>query len=217
MSVKIHKNFVEESDRRFLITDMKNREADFSINGAGPNRRFLRIDNTNIYQSIHQKYFDKIVNTLGIKNPEIDPLLGILYSIIRKDGFIHNHIDEQWMYSDGNFVNYRFNLLLQRGDGTGYDPIIQNVPYNVNVGDAWSFPASLYEHRTEPVSGPEERIVIQYGFALHKKEYKKLIDNINEPTLTKQMKEHHAKNTRNGIARSRKDFFGQSAEIVPGI
>ena len=51
----------------------------------------------------------------------------------------------------------------------------------------------------------------------YKKEYEKVIDNINEINLSEKMKEHHAKNTRNGIARSREDFFSQSAEILPRV
>jgi hypothetical protein len=213
MYAKIHKNFVEESDRFFLLDDIKERASRFIQNKSGANRQLLRLDGTDMYQDIHKKYFDKIVNHLGIKNAEIDPLLGILYSVIHPTGFIHNHIDNQWMYESGNFVNYRFNLLLQRGDGDGYDPIIQNTKHHIDSGDAWSFPASLYLHGTEPVSGPENRIVIQYGFILHKNEYEKLF-NSGELILSKRMKDYYAKNSRNGVTRSRKDFFSQPAEIV---
>ena len=214
MYAKIHQNFVEESDRVFLLNDIQNRLALFSSNMMGPNRRYLRIDNTNIYQEIHKKYFDKIVSVLGIKNPEIDPLLGVLYSVISPTGFIHKHVDSQWMYESGNFVNYRFNLLLQRGAGDGYVPIIRNTKHDVNEGDAWSFPASLYEHETEPVSGPEDRIVMQYGFALNKNEYEKLFNN-GEIILSKRMKDYYAKNSRNGVTRSRKDFFSQPSQVIP--
>ena len=102
---------------------------------------------------------------------------------------------------------------MQRESGTGYDPIVRGAKHSVNAGDAWSFPASLYEHETEPVSGNKDRIVLQYGFVLHKKEYERLF-NDGELILSKRMKDYHAKNTRNGIARSRKDFFSQPAEIV---
>jgi len=214
MYAKIYENFVDETDVNYFLNDITNKFDKFHPNEMGPHRHFLRINGTEDFQDIHKKYFDKIANTLGIKSPEIDPLLGVLYSVINHDGRIHKHIDSQGIYESGNFVNYRVNILLQRDSGTGYDPIIRGVKHSVNVGDAWSFPASLYEHETEPVSGSKDRIVLQYGFILHKKEYERLF-NAGELILSKRMKDYHAKNTRNGIARSRKDFFSQPAEIVP--
>lgn len=214
MYAKIYENFVDESDVNYFLDDISNKFLiEFSPNEMGPNRHLLRIDNTENFQDIHKKYFDKIADTSGIKNPEIDPLLGVLYSVIRPDGFIHKHTDCQGIYDSGNFVNYRFNILLQRDSGTGYDPIIRGVKHSVNAGDAWSFPASLYEHETEPVSGNKNRIVLQYGFILHKKEYERLF-NDGELILSKKMKDYHAKNTRNGIARGRKDFFGQPSQVI---
>jgi hypothetical protein len=37
----------------------------------------------------------------------------------------------------------------------------------------------------------------------------------NELILSNKMKDYYAKNTRNGIARSRKNFFSQESQIVP--
>ena len=213
MYAKIYENFVDESDVKYFLDDILSKFNKFQPNGMGPHRQFLKINGTEDFQDIHKKYVDKIANTLGIKNPEIDPLLGVLYSVIRPDGFIHKHTDCQDMYESGNFVNYRFNILVQRESGAGYDPIIRGVKHSVNVGDAWSFPASLYEHETEPVSGNKNRIVLQYGFILHKKEYERLF-NDSELILSKKMKDYHAKNTRNGITRSRKDFFSQPSQVI---
>ena len=213
MYAKIYENFVEQTDVKYFLEDISNKFNSFVPNGMGPHRNYLRIDDTENFKDIHKKYFDKIVNTLGIKDAEIDPLLGVLYSVINPNGFIHKHVDSQGIYKSGNFVNYRFNILLQRDVGDGYDPIIRNVKHNINAGDAWSFPASLYEHETEPVSGRKDRIVLQYGFLLHKKEYERLF-NDGELILNKRMKEYHAKNSRNGVARSRKNFFSQPAEII---
>jgi len=213
MYARIYENFVDESDVKYFLDDILSKFNKFQPNAMGPHRQFLKINDTEDFQDIHKKYFDKIANTLGIKNPEIDPLLGVLYSVISHDGLIHKHIDSQDIYESGNFVNYRFNILLQRESGAGYDPIIRGVKHSVNVGDAWSFPASLYEHETEPVSGNKNRIVLQYGFILHKKEYERLF-NEGELILSKKMKDYHAKNTRNGIARSRKDFFSRTPQDI---
>ncbi len=217
MAVKIYENFIEESDRLYFLNEIENNFSKFSLNSMGPNRQYLKIDGTDLFKETHKKYFEKISNILKIKNIEIDPLLGILYSVIKPGGFIHKHLDSQSIYQSGNFVNYRFNLLLQRGDESGYDPIINGIKYPVKQGQAWSFPASLYEHETEIISGLKNRIVLQYGFLLNKIEYENLFLKEDELILTKKMKEYYAKNTRNGIARSREDFFSQRAEILPRI
>ena len=214
MSVLVHKNFLSEEDRIFFLNHVNKNLANFQNNPNGPNRKYLRLDNTYFFDQKHFEYLIKISEYLGIKEPKVDPMLGILYSNISKGGFIHLHVDSHPPYHENEFVNYRFNLMLNRGDGDSYDPIVRKEKYEVNTGDAWSFPASLYSHETQPVDGEEPRIVLQFGFILHKKEYEHLF-NDNELILTKRMKEYYEKNTRNGIARSRKNFFGQSAEIVP--
>ena len=210
---KVYKNFIEEEHRLSFLKDIQENLHNFNKNPNGPFREFLRIDNTPIFNDIHNLYLSKIVDCLGLNEVRIDPMLGILYSNISKGGFIHLHIDSYPPYDTKEYVNYRFNLMLNRGTGEEYNPVVENVGYEVNAGDAWSFSASLYEHETKSLFEDTPRIVLQYGFMLDKKQYK----NLNGINLTDRMKEYYAKNSRNGIARSRKDFFGQSAEIVPGI
>jgi hypothetical protein len=36
----------------------------------------------------------------------------------------------------------------------------------------------------------------------------------SELILSKRMKDYYAKNSRNGIARSRKDFFSQPSQVI---
>jgi len=210
---KIHKNFVEEEHCLSFLKDVEENLHNFIENTNGPFRKFLRLDNTPIFNELHNLYLNKIVDVLGLNNVTIDPMLGILYSNISKGGFIHLHIDSYPPYNTKEYVNYRFNLMLNRGTGEEYNPIVENVDYQVNAGDAWSFSASSYEHETKPLCEDTPRIVLQYGFMLNKQQY----ENLSGINLTDRMKEYYAKNSRNGIARSRKDFFSQSAEILPGI
>lgn len=213
MSVKVYKNFVKEEHRLLFLEDIKEKDQFFTANPNGPFRKFLRLDNTNFFNDLHQFYLNKIIERLELPRVKIDPMLGILYSNISKNGFIHTHIDSYPPYDTKEFVNYRFNLMLNRSIDNSYNPIIDNVSYDVNNSDAWSFAASIQEHKTLPVFEDEPRLVLQYGFLLTKAEYNNVINNVK---LTEKMESYYAKNTRNGIARSRKDFFSQSAEIVPG-
>lgn len=210
---RIYKNFIEEEHRLSFLKDVEKNKNHFYDNPNGPFRKFLRLDDTKFFNNLHNYYLKKISIVLGLDNVRIDPMLGILYSNISKGGFIHLHIDAYPPYDTKEFINYRFNLMLNRGDEIEYDPVIEEKSYQVNAGDAWSFSSSAYPHQTKILSGDIPRIVLQYGFMLTKQEYEK-IGVIN---LSNRMKEYYAKNSRNGIARSRKDFFSQSAEIVPGV
>lgn len=171
---KVFKDFVEKKDIDIFLADVYLKEPYFHNNSIANtiNRRGLRLDETEHFSDIHLKYYFKIAKTLGIKLPRVDHYLGILYSRIGHGGNIHAHKDTLWPYeSVDDFINFRFNLMLKRGEGQGYNPIIEDEEINVNTGDAWCFPASISFHRTEPILASEDRCVIQYGFLVTRKEF----------------------------------------------
>lgn len=212
MKYKIFKNFVEQNDIQLFLNDVEKKQNFFKNNPEGPFRKYLKLNDTPFYTELHKKYFEKITNILELKRIKIDPMLGILYSIITKGGCIHPHIDSYPPYDKGHCINYRFNVMLNRNVEKNYNPIIENDSLNIEIGDAWSFPSSLCKHESLVFESEEPRIVIQYGFMLNKSEYENLFSN-EVSTLTNRMKEYYAKNSRNGITRSRKNFFSQSSEI----
>lgn len=210
---RIYKNFIEEEHRLSFLKDVEKNKNHFYDNPNGPFRKCLRLDDTNFFNNLHNYYLKKISIVLGLDSVRIDPMLGILYSIITKGGYIHPHIDSYPPYDKGHFVNYRFNMMLNRNIEKNYNPIIKNNSLDIQIGDAWSFSSSLCEHKTLIFESEEPRIVIQYGFMLDKGEYENLFSN-EVSILTNRMKEYYAKNSRNGITRSRKNFFSQSSEII---
>ena len=171
---KVIKNFVDAKDIDIFFNDMRDKDSFFVENTAGNtvNRKYLRLDETDHFSDIHLKYYFKIAKTLGIKLPRVDHYLGILYSRIGHGGNIHAHKDTLWPYeSVDDFINFRFNLMLNRGEGQGYNPIIEDEEINVNTGDAWCFPASISKHWTKPILASEDRCVIQYGFLVTRREF----------------------------------------------
>lgn len=110
----------------------------------------------------------RILSTLDIPDGNIDPRLGILISYIEPGGFIHKHRD---IYSSPDWkdkFNYRFNIVVDRGSDPSYNPVIEDISYDIGKGDAWSFNATTDLHYTLPIAGPENRIVYQFGFAISK-------------------------------------------------
>lgn len=178
MKYKIFKSFIEKGDIQDLLDPVYSKEQLFRWNNIDDtlNRRGLRIDETEHFQDIHLKYYFKIAKIFNFQLPRVDPFLGILYSRIGQGGNIHPHRDRKFPYdTPSEFINFRFNLMLNRGEGQGYNPIIDDEEIEVNTCDAWCFPASTAVHRTEVITDSIDRIVIQYGFMLTIQEF----DNIS--------------------------------------
>lgn len=175
MEFKIHRNFITEEERLHLkqYADTLFAKGHFYLNHNYPKRWLLilkrapQTDHNGVYytKEVHSLYL-RILSTLGLPDGCIDPRLGILISYIEPGGFIHKHRD---IYTNPDWkdkVNYRFNVVVDRGSDLSYNPIVEDVSYDIGKGDAWSFNATTDLHYTLPIAGPENRIVYQFGFAI---------------------------------------------------
>lgn len=168
----IYQNFITEEER----VQLKNHALDLLEKGAlgvnnatvGNYRNFKSFFNIDELIPLHQEIYHRIVKTLDLKNPVIDPVLGIIISVIKPGGFIHPHSDRynQFFPQYSQMRNVRFNVMIDRSDDNSYNPNINDVSYKVNKCDAWCFGASELLHKTEKLSGPENRIVYQFGFMM---------------------------------------------------
>jgi hypothetical protein len=177
MEFKIHRNFITEEERLHLkhYADTHFQGGRFWPNHVYSKRWILvlkrspQTDHNGAYYTneIHNLYM-RILSTLDIPDGNIDPRLGILISYIEPGGFIHKHRD---IYSSPDWkdkFNYRFNIVVDRGSDPSYNPVIEDISYDIGKGDAWSFNATTDLHYTLPIAGPENRIVYQFGFAISK-------------------------------------------------
>ncbi len=173
---KVYNNFITEEERlhlyQYAITLFD--QGKFYPN-ANPKRYFLilkrnpKVDNNGMYytKEVHA-LVEKIIKTLPLTNVVVDPVIGFIISYMKPKAFIHKHKD---LYHDEKFtdkINYRFNIMVERGSSETYDPIIDGVYYNIAKGDAWSFNATMCAHETLPIVGHEPRIVYQFGFLVDK-------------------------------------------------
>lgn len=161
----VHKNFINESERLELLDHANNMELFVNKIGAPyGTRNFRRIDGTDLANQLIQDLFNRIANKLGLTNPIIDPKLGQIVSVIKPNGFIHEHTDLYMNAKLKDKHNLRFNIMVDRGNDISYNPIIDDKVYEVGKRDAWCFGASIYKHKTETIKGPENRVVYQFGF-----------------------------------------------------
>ena len=162
---KVYKNFITESERLQLLEHSSNIPLGVNrIEAPYGTRNYKRIDRTEFSTELVENLFHRIANTLQITNPIIDPMLGQIVSVIKPGGFIHLHRDLYRRPEFKNNHNLRFNIMVDRGTDISYNPIIDGKVYKVNKCDAWCFSATKYPHKTDVVSGPENRVVYQFGF-----------------------------------------------------
>jgi hypothetical protein len=177
MSVLTHRNFVEENDRIDFLNHIDKISNQFKNNKVGPYRRWCKLDTTDHFTNLHHHYLLKISKKLNLTTIKIDSVSGILYSVIQPGGFIHEHKDSNPPYNTGKFINYRFNLMLDRDSDSSYNPIVDTFEYTIGINDAWSFAASEYLHKTNIINGNSRRVVLQYGFLLKLNEYTSVINS----------------------------------------
>lgn len=170
----VYKNVITEDERVLLrehaLNLLDNGILDVNKATAGTYRNFKSFFDVESLPEFHQNLYYRIVSLLEFKEPEIDPALGIIISVIKPGGYIHNHQDvyEKFPHTKHltNKRNVRFNVMVDRGEDLSYNPVIDNKTFIVNKCDAWCFVASEITHRTEKIAGPENRIVYQFGFCL---------------------------------------------------
>ena len=167
----VYQNFIDEIDRlqlkEYAIDLLNSNELKTNHSTFGDYRKFKSFYSVEELNAIHKKLYYKICNFLHLENEMIDPKLGMIISVIKPGGYIHNHIDRYPNSPEfSNKRNFRFNVMIERGEDQSYNPIIDQRTISVNKCDAWCFVASKYEHETSVISGPEKRIVYQFGFMI---------------------------------------------------
>lgn len=170
--VKIFERFLSQEDHKELhdYAMMIYTNGLMSNNIRGPFRKYICLDkdyNQRFFSKKVQQLYNTIANIIPINNPEIDPSLGILLSVIEPGGFVHKHNDpykERYELEQRKKVNLRFNIMVNRGDSDAYNPLIESRLYDVKVRDAWLFNATDFYHSTNVIPGPELRVVYQFGF-----------------------------------------------------
>lgn len=173
---KLYPKFISESERVILknYALLLLQTGVLRANSLGPNRFFKTYRSLDELEEHHKLIYERVVNTLQIKNPIIDPHLGIIISVIKPGGFIHRHKDiYKWNIHTNpalqafiHHKNFRFNIMVQRDDHPSYSPHINNNRFDVEECDSWFFDASTFEHETPIIEGDKYRIVYQFGFAI---------------------------------------------------
>lgn len=124
--------------------------------------------------------YNKVVETMNLNSFNsftADPLIGQIISINLPNSFTQKHTDS-YNRNKHKLAPYyigkrhiRFNIMVERGDHLSYRPFVmieknKHNPLDVNIGDAWCFPADQIVHFSPHIKGDKMRIVYQFGFAI---------------------------------------------------
>lgn len=100
---------------------------------------------------------------IGIFEFEEEPIFGVFLGVNNTDGFVHEHTDR----SKDGFNHVRINFLLSKAIQGGV-PIIDGKELQIEERESWLNIADVWKHKSSPVIGNKDRIVLSLGALVSK-------------------------------------------------
>jgi hypothetical protein len=136
-------------------------QAQFEANGDSGDRQFLVMDFvTPEGDAFLFEVKQQLAARYGLGDYVVPPKLKDFISYITDGGFIHPHKDADLPGKR----HVRINVLIQQT--AGCIPLLEDIPIEVAIGDAWLNLASRCKHATTPVQGPGYRSAISFGYQI---------------------------------------------------
>jgi hypothetical protein len=135
----------------------------FRPNSYDPVRRKswrLREDTDPVVTAKKMELIEKFEITEWIADPNFNDLIGY----ITEGGFVHAHTDP----ASEQRMHIRINLLVCKPEA-GCIPMLDGIPVDMDLGDAWLCFASHCRHATTPVVGSKPRSIVSYGLQVHQR------------------------------------------------
>lgn len=155
------------ADAEFLsyIAEFIDRNEDrFTPNKVDPERRkWMRMSEDGKDPVIASKKME-LISLFAIGDWVPDPTFDDLIGYITEGGVVHPHTDPA---SDGR-MHIRINLLVSKPQ-SGCIPLLDGIPIDVGLGDAWICFASHCRHATTAVVGSRRRSIISYGLQVDRR------------------------------------------------
>jgi len=158
------RNAVDQSFVDHVIRLIGDHQDQFEVNGDEGSRKFLHMDF--VTPEGDRVLFDTkeaLAERYELGSYVVPPKLKDFIGYLTEGGFIHPHRDQDL----AGKRHVRINVLVSRA--AGCVPVLDDVPIDVGVGDAWLNLASVCRHATTPVEGPGFRSAISFGFQIEQK------------------------------------------------
>ncbi|MCF8477803.1 MAG: hypothetical protein K9G60_12310 [Pseudolabrys sp.] len=129
----------------------------FMPNGTDPQRRKWWKLADDIDPVLNAKKLE-LIERFGIADWIPDPNFCDLIGWISEGGAVHVHADP----ACERRMHIRINLLVGAPE-SGCVPLLDGIPIDIGLGDAWLCFASHCRHATTPVAGKKHRSIVSYG------------------------------------------------------
>lgn len=136
----------------------------FKPNRADPQRRKYWLMKDEIDRRLKIKKVE-LIEKFGIADWVVDPAYYDLIGYIAEGGAVRAHKDAD---VEGR-AHIRINVLVHAPE-RGCVPLLDDIPIDIGLGDAWLCFAGLCRHATTPVEGRRFRSIISYGMQVDRSE-----------------------------------------------
>ncbi len=154
---------ITKEEQQFLLDWIFSNENKFKPNDAGPNRKFIKLNDLKIFEK--PKLILEIKKRILIKEEIIvwyeDPFFGDLITCNTEGGYVHEHTDKT--LPDREHI--RFNLFLSKPEKGG-DPILMGKIMDFKERGYLKYHVNRQVHKSLPVEGDKPRIAISYGISI---------------------------------------------------
>jgi hypothetical protein len=176
MNPKLDFTLNDDITQKVIDFALRDGISEFTKNGSEGVRRFCNLNKTNTELSeIVNDISNYIYTSLGVTDFDDEPLFGNFIGVNNETGFVHEHQD--FRGHNGEW-HVRINILIQKPIIGGM-PVIQFKEYVIDEGDSWINFASEWTHKSTPVVGDKERIVLSLGKLIPEEQAKKLYLRFN--------------------------------------
>jgi hypothetical protein len=129
---------------------------------------------------VEEQYTRQIFSEFGLEIKQVDPFFGVFFGRHFKDGAcVHLHTDP---VVDEESHHVRCNIVVKQADAGGA-ALVSGYEVPLFVGDMWIVFASIEEHGSTPIQGPE-RMILSFGAVVDKQvaetAYKNVMKNVKE-------------------------------------
>jgi hypothetical protein len=160
-------DFISDEEQIILKEWALANEHRFAPNGAGPFRRFSRLDRLGALPDLFNILKQRVIDTEDIKEfieaPQNADWMGVQW----ETAFVEPHMD--YNGENPNYYTRRYNILVSFPEAGGY-PIYDNIVLSeIKEKTMWRCDAGLVLHSSVPNKGQKPRINLSYGFLMPKK------------------------------------------------
>jgi hypothetical protein len=175
LNVKLNLRISEEETKIIVDFAKKQQKNPFLFQSNGKSRQFsiLNLCQDTVVRDLSIKLWKEKYEELQIYDYEEEPLFGLFLGVNNDGGNVHEHTDPAKLH----FNHIRLNFMLSKPSNGG-NPVIENQEIEIQEGECWLNIADRWKHKSTPVIGEKDRIVLSLGSLVPEKTVNTIFNNL---------------------------------------